>query len=429
MLAVAFLLTAIQLSTPTYAQGDEVECWAVMVGVSSYREISDLDFCDDDAQELANELSPAWGEDHIRLLANSSATKRNIGDAVTDWLAPLEDEDDIVLFFFSGHGGWEFICPYDSLIDSYDNDIFASELDSWLNVLDSAKIIVILDSCESGSFLGGLSANGRLVLTACSSTESAYDDDILRHGVFCYYIIEALNSFEDADANDNYELSVEEIFNYAQPKTTDYEQAQHPEMSDNYGGELSLLIKVVANVEPDMAQDISILNIAGQTYSPEELPASFIWAPGSSHYLEALPPASGGSGSECVFNSWSDGNTQASREILGGGVYTANYQTLYYLTVLSAYGNPQGEGWYEAGSTATISVTSPQGGIIRQVFSSWSGDFSTTTPTAFIYMNGPQTVTASWRTDYLLLFVTAGAGGMVLIGGIIALVILLRRRG
>lgn len=417
---------------PTYAEGDEAECWAVIVGVSNYKEISDLDYCDSDARELANELSPVWGEDHIRLSTNASATKQNIEDAVTGWLAPLEDENDIVIFYFSGHGGWEFICPYDSLLHSFDNDIFASDLNSWLYGLDSEKIIVTIDACESGSFLGEVSGNGRVILTACSPDESAYDDNIIGHGVFSYYILEAFREFEDADTNGNYELSIEEIFNYAQPRTIDYSQSehevQHPSIGDDYAGELSLFIKVTADVEPDIDQNVDILSIAGEAYSPGELPVSFIWAPGSSHYLEALPPLSGGRGIEYVFNSWNDGNTSASRVILQGGVYTANYQTRYYLTVLSDYGDPQGEGWYDSGSTATISVTSPQGAIIRQVFSSWSGDFSTTTPSAFIYMDGPKTLTASWRTDYTQLFIIIGVGAVLLIGGIAAVVVILARR-
>jgi len=425
---LALLLAPVQAPPPAYAQGDGVEFWAITVGVSNYQQISDLDFCHSDAEDLAAELGPVWGEDHIQLLTDADATQDNIGEAITGWLAPREDETDVVLFFFSGHGGRDFLCPYDSLIYSYANDIFTNELNSWLEVLDSENIIVIIDTCMSGSFVRDASGRGWVVLSACGANEEAYDESALRHGTFAYYILEAFQEFETADANGDYELSIEEIFNYAQPRTTEYEPEQHPEMGDEYPGELILLIRVTIDAETDMPQDTDILTIAGESYSPAELPVSFTWAPGSSCDFELVSSVPGGSGAEYAFNSWSDGSTLASGTIEHGGVYTANYQTRYYLTVLSAYGDPQGEGWYPSGSTATISVTSTQGGVIRQVFSSWSGDFYTTTPSAFIYMSGPTTVTASWRTDYLFLFIIAGAGGLALIGGIAAWVIIMVRK-
>jgi uncharacterized repeat protein (TIGR02543 family) len=426
------LLMPVLLCVPIYAGEDEAECWAVIVGVSDYEELPDLNYCDDDARGLSNELSPVWGDDHIEVLTNSMATKRGIENAVTDWLASREGANDTVLFFFSGHGGWEYVCPHDSLTQYYDNDIFGEELDSWLNTLDSEKIIVITDSCVSGTFLKEVSRNGRVILTACSPDEEAYDDSILEHGVFSYYITEAFSEFEASDTNDNSELSIEEIFEYARTRTTNYTQykeyTQHPLIRDDYAGELSLIIKVTADVKTDMAQNLNILNIAGENYSLDKLPVSFIWAAGSSHDFEAFSTVSGGSGTEYLFDSWHDGNTSASREISQGGVYTANYTTRYHLTVESEYGNPQGEGWYESGSTATISVTSPEGGIIRQVFTGWSGDSSATTPSASVNMNRPKTVTASWRTDYVLLFIIVGVVSAVLVGGIVAVMTIMRKR-
>ena len=129
------------------------------------------------------------------------------------------------------------------------------------------------------------------------------------------------------------ELSVEEIFNYAQSKTTGRVGEQHPLISDGYAGQLGLLIKVTADVEPGMAEGINILSIAGKTYSSGDLPASLIWAPGSSHDLEAVSKVSGGDGIRHEFNSWGDGTSSASRAISQGGAYTANYKTYYYLAI------------------------------------------------------------------------------------------------
>ncbi len=426
------LLMPLQLCAPVYAQEPEAECWAVIVGVSEYKYYSDLNYPDDDARELSQQLSPIWGDDHVKLLTDSAATKQGIQNAITGWLAAREDTNDTVLFFWAGYRlSSGYLIPHDSLTDSYDNDISADELGSWLDTLDSERIVVMNISPEE--FLDVLGGTGRIILASSAPGENSWTVSDLEHGVFPYYILEALREFDAADSDKNLELSVEEIFDYAQSRTINYTMSdpdlttQHPQVSDRYGGQLSLLMEVTADVESDAAQNIPILNIAGETYSSGELPVSFIWAPGSSHDFELVSSVSGGSGIQYVFSSWDDGNTSASRAISEGGVYTANYKTQYYLTVESAYGQPNGDGWYDSGSTATISVTSPEGTIIRQVFTGWSGDLSDITAAASVTMDGPKTVTAGWRTDYMQLYMIIG-GGAVIIGALVVMLVMKGRR-
>lgn len=77
-----------------------------------------------------------------------------------------------------------------------------------------------------------------------------------------------------------------------------------------------------------------------------------------------------------------------------------NFILQYYLTVHSEYGDPDGEGWYDEGTTASFSVTSPAGFTIQPVFAVWGEDVSATTPSATVVMDSHKTVVASWRTDY-----------------------------
>jgi hypothetical protein len=105
----------------------------------------------------------------------------------------------------------------------------------------------------------------------------------------------------------------------------------------------------------------------------------------------------------------------------------AQYTTQYLLTVNSpgGMGNPQGGGYYNAGSTAQFSVTSPEGYVIQQVFVQWQGDYTGTSPQASITMNGPKTVTAVWTTSYTNAYVI---GVAVIVIMIIAAVLAARRR-
>jgi len=118
---ILFLLTLsipMQPRSAVYADETEVEYWAVLVGISDYLYFDyegDTWFGRDNAEDLYAQLAPIWGEDHIALLVESAATKAGIEDAIYSWLAPREDADDVVLFFFSGHGGEYlgdyYICP------------------------------------------------------------------------------------------------------------------------------------------------------------------------------------------------------------------------------------------------------------------------------------------------------------------------------
>ena len=184
----SLLLIPIQTFTPVYAQDSESECWAVIVGVSDYQYLSGVDYSDDDALELSQLLSPIWGADHVKLLTNSAATKAGIEDAITNWLAPQEKSNDVVLFFWSGYQDTAgYLLPYDSLTDSYNNDISTDELDSWLGTLESEKIVVM--NTLSEGFTDVLSGAGRIILASSLPGLASWFTSDLGHGVFPYYIL------------------------------------------------------------------------------------------------------------------------------------------------------------------------------------------------------------------------------------------------
>jgi len=378
------------------------------VGVSDYKspKIGDVPACAEGAKKLSQLLSPTWGEEHIKLLLDSEASKSEIRAAV-DWLVSNEDSNDTVLFYFSGHGSEEgYLAPYNAYYK--ETWITSRELSRWLSALDSKKFVIVLDTCHAGQYETNLSGSGRVVLMSSRADELSYSGS--DGGVFTYYLLEALSEFSIADANRDYELSAEELFQYAEPKTisetTDFyingelQDVQYPVLSDDYSGQLSLLLKFLFNTEPRLPSGGEILVLDNKTYSLA--PPEFTWAPGSVHDLTILSSLDTGSGTRYVFTSWNDGDTSVSRTISHGGVYTANYKTQHELTIESAYSVPEGRGWYDAGSTAAISVTSIEEPTIRHIFTGWSGDYSGDVEVASVIMDSPKAITANWRTDYLL---------------------------
>jgi hypothetical protein len=111
----------------------------------------------------------------------------------------------------------------------------------------------------------------------------------------------------------------------------------------------------------------------------------------------------------------------------GPKTVATNWRTEYLLTVESPYGEPEGEGWYFSGSTATISVTSTEGAIIRQIFTGWSGDLSGNTATASITVDSPMAITATWRTDYSQLYMFI-VGIVIIVAALVLVPIWLKRR-
>ncbi len=399
-----------QPGVPVAADEPQSEYWAVIVGVAEYQAhwIQDLVGFDANARGLSQLLSPAWGEDHVRLLLNSEATKANVLEAV-NWLVSQEDNDDAVLFYFAGHGIPEYIAPHDA--DNLDTFISTAELKSWLGALDSEKVVVIIDSCNAGSFNTALSDEGRVVLMSSQTDEKSYTAEFgnERSGLFSYYILDALNEMEAADADGDHQISAEEIFGYAETRTIPptvqwYAQGlvsniQHPVLSDRYAGELSLLEKFVFNTEPEQLSVAGTIIIDNETYSV--MPFEFNGVPGSVHQLEIFPLYSGAE-VRYVFTSWDDGDTSVLRTISQGGIYTALFDTQYHLTVVSDYGEPSGGGWYDSGAAAAFSITLIEEPTSRHTFQGWSGDFTGATETATVTMDSPKTVTAEWRTEYLL---------------------------
>jgi hypothetical protein len=266
-LLIAFPLTQYP-DNKAYAENNPVEYWAVIVGIADYLYLDpppllpiymkdhDLRYSDDDATELAAKLSSIWGADHIKLLVDSQATKSNIENSIYSWLDLKEDDNDVVVFYFVGHGRQDsneeyIILPYNTLITSDKNDIRDDMLDSWLNCLESNQQVIIIDSCNSGGFISELYKYGRIVLASSGKNEDSYEKAILSHSIFTYYILDAFNHLNNVDDNNDHSISIEEVFNWAESRTVTSAKlqlrVQQPKISDSYYGQIRLVDVVEKN--------------------------------------------------------------------------------------------------------------------------------------------------------------------------------------
>jgi hypothetical protein len=147
------------------------ERWAVIVGINDYLEFSDEDGGDllgavNDARAMMEVLTARHGfrSSGIRLLLDGDATRSAIAHALTEWLPARVRPGDLVVFYFAGHGSLvldldgdepdgldQTICPVDVMKHSTSNDIVDDELGKWLGALRTSRVVVILDSCHSGT--------------------------------------------------------------------------------------------------------------------------------------------------------------------------------------------------------------------------------------------------------------------------------------
>ncbi|MDR0845034.1 MAG: caspase family protein, partial [Tannerella sp.] len=77
--------------------------YAVIVGVSEYRHISNLVYSHRDALEMYDLLKLQTAPANLKLLTNRQATKDSILSAMNSLFTQTKPED-IVIFYFSGHG-------------------------------------------------------------------------------------------------------------------------------------------------------------------------------------------------------------------------------------------------------------------------------------------------------------------------------------
>jgi hypothetical protein len=121
-----------------------------------------------------------------------------------------------------------------------------------------------------------------------------------------------------------------------------------------------------------------------------------------------------------IFDSWSDGSTALNRTVKTtlSQSYEAVYVTQYRLTLIAQAPSATEQDWYDAGTIATFSVedTEPMSGILGSLggklrFQAWyeNNAFFTNATTDSIIMDGPHTLTASWRADFTIPIIISAA--------------------
>ncbi len=196
--------------------------WAVLVGVNRYDDAFNygvLRLAVQDAEFIRDRLI-GGGYDHgqIHLLTGDAATRNNIL-ATLQSVANATEADDLLLFYYSGHGeavaGQGYLVGRDGRrVVLSDTAVPLARVEEILRKAPARGKVIIIDSCHSGADIGSRGpqamseefirqvfeqAEGMAVLSSCQQGELSYEWTDQSQGVFTFYLLEALTGAADAD--------------------------------------------------------------------------------------------------------------------------------------------------------------------------------------------------------------------------------------
>lgn len=183
---------------------------AVFVGINkhSHKDIPELSGATRDAIAMYSLFIDSIHDISAQLLTDETATRASLNNSILETLSTANNDENIIIFF-AGHGS-----PDGSLI-AFDTDLerLSATSISMTLLADAFKatkarnVLCVLDCCFSGQaparvlevgiqprnafVLNGISGEGRILLTACSTTEAAWEQSGTGHGLLTYALINA----------------------------------------------------------------------------------------------------------------------------------------------------------------------------------------------------------------------------------------------
>jgi len=214
---------------------DKPRLFILAVAVNDYQDpnISKLKYCVADANGIIDTFTQYSGDLYtdvfVQTLTEKEVTKANLDKTFAD-IGKKVKPDDVFILYLAGHGktytdGDYYYIPYD--FHYADDDSIPKEgISKWqlikdLSSVHAANLMILLDTCNSGSFvtdkkdvdaskLAALdkdsiierfaSKGGYDLIAACSTYQYAMDD-YDGHGIFTYHVIEALEGYADLNSD------------------------------------------------------------------------------------------------------------------------------------------------------------------------------------------------------------------------------------
>ncbi len=203
---------------PGFREKRRPDDFALVIGISRYRDVPPAPFADRDAEAIKRYLvAMGYPEENVVVLLGDHATEASLADKLERWLPMNVDPRSTVFVYYSGHGapdpasGKAYLVPWDGKPDNLPATAFSlTRLYRDLGKLSARRVIVALDSCFSGAggrsvlpkgarplvtrAAGGVPADGKtVVFTASKGNQISGTIEREGHGLFTYYFLKGLD--------------------------------------------------------------------------------------------------------------------------------------------------------------------------------------------------------------------------------------------
>lgn len=207
------------------------EAWAILVCGS--HDVGNT--FEEDVRYLYNVLTGlGYADDHIFYISpftTDPGVDRVTNPANVQWainqVAASSDAEDKVFFFYSAHGGVDSLeCYPGSTGGGY---VSSTDMDNWLDTITSRDMVIMLQGCHTGSFIGAYSTGtvvaseneltgdgeaNRIAITATDTNHSSYGGPSSWGSTFTGGYVAAFSD-ATADVDSNGAISVDEAYTYA----------------------------------------------------------------------------------------------------------------------------------------------------------------------------------------------------------------------
>ncbi|XAM00659.1 caspase family protein [Phycisphaeraceae bacterium D3-23] len=218
--------------------------YGLFVGISDYGGMGDLPFCAQDAVKLHTAMRDGFGmrpEDAV-LLTDQKATVAAVEAALKE-IAQRASTDDVVVIFYSGHGGQVALDTFnaqdpdamDETIVLVDGEMTDDAFSESLSAVRAGTQLVMLDACFSGGFAKDVvSRPGRMGLFSSEEDVlSMVADRFEAGGYLSMFVAEAMGEArETADLNSDKMLTALELCHYVSARY--HEIVVQPKPIDQY---------------------------------------------------------------------------------------------------------------------------------------------------------------------------------------------------
>lgn len=214
--------------------------YLVAVGVSDYPGTDkDLRLPANDAATVRYVYSKNSNAESV-LLTNSNATKSAVLSKLRSTFARAS-ENDIIVFFFSGHGSKGVFCAYDAQIPY-------SEIRKAMASSKAKNKMIFADACFSGKMRQGRKNTAEqsfnnyniMLFLSSRSNETSIERRDMKNGFFTSCLQKGLRG--GADANKDRTITARELFNYVSTNVkTLSSDKQHPVMWGKFSDNMTVM--------------------------------------------------------------------------------------------------------------------------------------------------------------------------------------------